>query len=93
MKKRLLGRIKFLFTVHRSIPFLFDFYKSKEIKLRVKAIFSVLILGYVLIPIDMIPDFITVFGVVDDITMVIILLQLMVKVAPDSLQEKYKKIA
>ncbi|WP_156290242.1 DUF1232 domain-containing protein [Oceanobacillus salinisoli] len=90
--KRFFHRLKFLFTFHKSIPFLVEFFVSKEVKWTTKLLFLVLIIGYIIIPFDIIPDFLVVFGIVDDITLALILLQQMVKVAPDSLKEKYKKL-
>lgn len=49
-------------------------------------------IGYVVLPFDLIPDFMALFGVVDDITVVLFILQLMVKKAPDSLKGKYEKL-
>ncbi|WP_449354475.1 YkvA family protein [Virgibacillus natechei] len=66
-----------------------DFFISNEVKLATKVLFSVLIIGYIALPFDLIPDFIMLFGILDDTAIAIFLLQLMVKVAPESLKEKH----
>jgi uncharacterized membrane protein YkvA (DUF1232 family) len=49
----------------------------------------VIITGYFVFPFDLIPDFLVVFGLVDDVAIAILILQQMVKIAPSSLKEKY----
>ncbi len=88
--KTFLKRIRFLFKFHKSIPFLKDFFISKEIKSVTKLIYALLILGYAAIPFDIIPDFLFIFGIVDDVTIAIFLMERMVKSAPQSLKEKHE---
>ncbi|UJL47006.1 DUF1232 domain-containing protein [Virgibacillus sp. NKC19-16] len=87
---RFFNRIRFLFKFHKSIPFMKDFFMTNEVKRSTKILFAVLIIGYIALPFDLIPDFILLFGIVDDATIAIFLLQQMVKVAPESLKEKHK---
>lgn len=54
-----------------------------------KFISAGLIAVYFFLPFDLIPDFLTVFGIVDDLTLFFAVLQLIVKMAPESLAEKY----
>lgn len=86
---RFFNRIRFLFQFHKSIPFIKDFFTTNEVKHSTKILFAVLIIGYIALPFDLIPDFILLFGIVDDATIAIFLLQKMVKVAPESLKEKH----
>ncbi|TMN22546.1 YkvA family protein [Lentibacillus cibarius] len=86
---KLFKRIRFLFTFHKSIPFLKDFFLSGEVKVRTKILYLLLIIGYGIFPFDLIPDFILVFGIFDDITVAVFLLQRMIHAAPDSLKEKH----
>lgn len=45
---------------------------------------------YILLPLDLVPDFLSIFGFTDDIVITSFVLQQMVKMAPESLKEKYK---
>jgi len=87
---RFFNRVRFLFQFHKSIPFLKDFFFSNEVKTSLKVLFVALILGYFILPIDIIPDFLAVIGIVDDATIALFILQLMVKAAPDSLKTKHE---
>lgn len=66
-----------------------DFFRSSQVKGTTKLLYVVLVIGYILIPFDLIPDFFYLFGFFDDITVAAFLLQRMVKVAPESLKEKH----
>jgi uncharacterized membrane protein YkvA (DUF1232 family) len=48
------------------------------------------ILGYIVFPFDIIPDFLTFFGFLDDITILTIVLQQMIKMAPEQMKKKYR---
>lgn len=87
--KKVLRRIRFLFTFPRSVPFLKDFFIAEDIAAAKKLLFAGFIIGYFLLPFDLIPDFLLGFGLLDDVTVAIFLLQWMVKMAPQSLKEKY----
>ncbi|WP_077324354.1 YkvA family protein [Virgibacillus siamensis] len=87
---RFLKRLRFLLKFHKSVPFVKDFFVSKEVRTGNKLLFFVLIIGYILIPFDIIPDFLFWFGVLDDITIAAFLLQWMVKIAPESLKRKHQ---
>ncbi|WP_100012800.1 YkvA family protein [Lentibacillus sediminis] len=87
---RFFRRMRFLFTFRKSIPFAKDFFLSHEVTKGKKGLFAALLLGYVLFPFDVIPDFLLMFGILDDIAVVTFLLQQMVKAAPDSLKEKHQ---
>ncbi|RYG74313.1 DUF1232 domain-containing protein [Lentibacillus lipolyticus] len=88
--RKMLKRIRFLFKFHKSIPFLKDFFLSKEVKGTTKFIYVFLIIGYSVFPFDLIPDFFYVLGIFDDITVAAFLLQRMVQSAPDELKKKYQ---
>ncbi|MBM7554333.1 YkvA family protein [Thalassobacillus pellis] len=86
---RIWKRVKFLFNLKRSLPFLKDFFLSNEIS-RLKKVISVsFVLAYLLIPFDLIPDFLTVLGIVDDVTIFTLVFQQIVKMAPQTLREKH----
>jgi len=86
---RFLRRIRFLFKVHKSVPFLKDFFLTSEIKKATKIFYLSIIIGYFVFPFDLIPDFLVVFGLVDDVAIAILILQQMIKIAPASLKKKY----
>lgn len=70
-------------------PFLYDFFTSKEVAMQKKVLSIVFLIGYVVFPFDLIPDFLMFFGVLDDVAVVLFILQRIVKMAPKHLQEKY----
>lgn len=88
--KRFGKRLQFLLKFHKSVPFVTDFFVSKEVTIGSKLMFAILIIGYIAFPFDIIPDFLFLFGILDDITIVAFLLQWMVKAAPESLKEKHQ---
>lgn len=86
---RMWRRIRFLFQFKKSIPFLRDFFLSEEVS-NVKKFLSVaMVVGYTLIPFDVIPDFLIFFGLVDDLAVAGFIFQQMVKMAPESLKQKH----
>ncbi|WP_442599625.1 YkvA family protein [Neobacillus sp. D3-1R] len=87
--KKFFQRIRFIFNVKKFIPFLFDFFRSKDISLKKKAISLFLIIVYFYLPLDLIPDFIAFFGIIDDVSFFLFILQQIIKIAPYSLKEKH----
>ncbi|SDK30401.1 YkvA family protein [Sediminibacillus albus] len=86
---RFVRRLKFLVNFKKSLPFLRDFFLSKEVKVKTKIFSLLLMVGYILFPFDIIPDFLIVFGVIDDVAVAGLILQQMVKMAPESLKVKH----
>ena len=87
----LFKRIRFLFSIRKSIPFMKDFFTSREVSGLRKILFVCLIIGYIVFPFDLIPDFFLGIGLVDDVAVALLMMQLMIKVSPPSLKEKYGK--
>ncbi|RIW27189.1 DUF1232 domain-containing protein [Bacillus salacetis] len=86
---RFFSRMKFLFNIRRSVPFLVAFFKSPRVKVWKKLTSIGLIIGYILLPFDLIPDWLLIFGIVDDIAVFTLILQQIIKLAPDELKDKY----
>jgi uncharacterized membrane protein YkvA (DUF1232 family) len=86
---KFLRRFKFLFNVRKSIPFLVDFFTSKNVSIVKKVLSIGIIVGYFFLPLDLIPDFLVIFGIVDDIAVFSLVLQSIVKMAPQELKDQY----
>jgi uncharacterized membrane protein YkvA (DUF1232 family) len=83
-------RMRFVLKFWKSVPFIKDFFFSKEVA-PYKRIFSLLFfLTYALFPFDLIPDFIYMLGIVDDVVITGFIIERMVKWAPESLKDKYR---
>ncbi|MEW9109687.1 YkvA family protein [Cytobacillus gottheilii] len=87
---RWMKRVKFIFKFWKFIPFLKEYFLSREVSMAKKVLPVAGVVAYILLPFDIIPDFLTIFGVTDDIVLTTFLLQQMVKMAPERLKEKYK---
>jgi uncharacterized membrane protein YkvA (DUF1232 family) len=87
--KKLLKRVRFVFQIRRFIPFLVEFFRSKEIATSKKVISILFMVGYIVFPFDLIPDVFGVFGIVDDVAIFMFILQQMVNMAPSHLKRKY----
>ncbi|UOR10370.1 YkvA family protein [Halobacillus amylolyticus] len=86
---RIWRRIKFLFNIRKSVPFLLSFFRSREVAKGSKVTAVLLMIGYLLFPWDVIPDFLVIFGLVDDVAVLTFILQQIVKMAPASLKKEY----
>ena len=75
-----------------DIPAVFLAIKHKETPLLAKIV-AVLAVGYILSPIDLIPDFIPVLGLLDDIIIVPALIVLFLKLIPANVFEECRKEA
>ncbi|MCM3618191.1 DUF1232 domain-containing protein [Sutcliffiella horikoshii] len=87
---KILRRLKFVFTFWRFIPFLIDYFRSREVSGMKKVAGVLLLAAYVVFPFDLIPDYLLFFGLLDDVVIVTFVLERMVKMAPFSLKEKHK---
>ncbi|RFU60478.1 YkvA family protein [Peribacillus glennii] len=86
---KFLKRIKFILKFWKFIPFLKDFFQSEDVELHKKVLGILLIFTYAFFPFDLIPDFLSLIGVVDDVVIAGFVLERMVKLAPDSLKRKH----
>ena len=73
-----------------DIPAVFLCLKDRETPIMVKILAGIAI-GYVLSPIDFIPDFIPVLGYLDDVIIIPALIALIVKLIPKETFEKYRQ--
>ncbi|MFC7322087.1 YkvA family protein [Halobacillus campisalis] len=87
---RIWRRIKFLANIRKSIPFLLEFFRSPDVSFNKKLISVVLMGAYLIFPWDIIPDFLVLIGLVDDIAVLTFILQQIVKMAPEPIKEKYQ---
>jgi uncharacterized membrane protein YkvA (DUF1232 family) len=87
---RLWRRIKFIFNIRKSVPFLIRFFKSGEVSLGKKWFSVLLLIAYLVFPWDIIPDFLVFLGLVDDLAVFTYIMQWMVKMAPEDLKEEYR---
>ena len=78
-----------MLTFRKFLPFLMDFFVSKDVQLHKKGLGVLLILTYAFFPFDLIPDFLSFIGIIDDVVVAGLILERMVKMAPQSLKEKY----
>jgi uncharacterized membrane protein YkvA (DUF1232 family) len=88
--KKFFKRIRLVFKVKRFIPFLIEFFTSGMVPVKQKIISAGLIIGYFLLPFDIIPDFLTLIGIVDDVGVLLIIFQQIIKMAPAELKEKHR---
>lgn len=88
--KKMLKKLFFVFTLHRSVPFVIKFFTSKEVVTKKKVFFASIIALYAVIPIDLIHDYLPLIGIVDDVTLIAIVLDRMKKHAPSDIQDTIK---
>jgi uncharacterized membrane protein YkvA (DUF1232 family) len=88
--KKFFKRIRLVFSVKKFFPFLIEFFTSGIVPVKQKIISASLIIGYFLLPFDIIPDFLTLIGIVDDVGVLLIVFQQIIKMAPKELREKHK---
>ncbi|MBT2681031.1 DUF1232 domain-containing protein [Bacillus sp. ISL-35] len=88
--KKFFKRIRLVFKVKKFVPFLIEFFTTGSVPVKQKIISAGLIIGYFLLPFDIIPDFLTLIGIVDDVGVLLIVFQQIIKMAPAELREKHK---
>lgn len=75
-----------------DIPAIFLALKDKETSIIAK-VFAGITVAYALSPIDLVPDFIPVFGYLDEIILLPMLVALTIKFIPQDVLEKYRRQA
>jgi uncharacterized membrane protein YkvA (DUF1232 family) len=86
---RFFRRLRFILQVHRSIPFIFDVFRSKQVPISKKTFAVLLFLSYAILPFDLIPDFIVALGFFDELVLLSFILQYFVKIAPQEIKDKH----
>jgi uncharacterized membrane protein YkvA (DUF1232 family) len=86
---KFIKRMRFVFKFWKSIPFVVEFFFSREVEAYKKVLSILLILTYILFPFDLIPDFIYLLGIFDDIVVTSFIMERMVMWAPETLKDKY----
>lgn len=72
-----------------DLPAIFIAMHKKETP-RAAKILAILIVGYALSPIDLIPDFIPVLGLLDDVILLPLLVALLIKLIPEEMMNSYR---
>ncbi|WP_409291429.1 YkvA family protein [Peribacillus sp. SCS-37] len=86
---RTFKRLKFAFKIKKFLPFMKDYIMSDEVPVRSKAIGFLLVIAYTAFPLDFIPDFFSIFGIMDDLFIAGIVINQMIKTAPLALKKKH----
>ncbi|MGE6752533.1 YkvA family protein [Rossellomorea sp. NPDC071047] len=87
---RFIKRLRFLFNIRKSVPFMVDFFRSKEVSFIKKVLSIGIVVVYFWLPFDLIPDVFVLFGIIDDVAVFTFVLQLIVKMAPEELKNRYE---
>ncbi len=82
-------RMRFVLKFWKSIPFVIEFFLAREVDTFKKVLSLILILTYIFFPFDLIPDFVYLLGIFDDIVVTSFIIERMVKWAPETLKDKY----
>ena len=91
--KKLAGKLKeFTKTVKREVLVYRRVMQDERVPLMAKILLW-LAIGYLLLPFDIIPDFIPVLGQLDDIIIVPALIYFALKLLPDGIIDEYRSIA
>jgi uncharacterized membrane protein YkvA (DUF1232 family) len=76
----------------REIGALYFAYKRKDVAWYAKA-FAIIVVGYAMSPIDLIPDFIPILGYLDDLILIPLGIKIALKLIPKNIMEDCRKEA
>ncbi len=79
-------------ALKRDVRVLYIAYKRKDIPWYAKA-FMILVIGYALSPVDLIPDFIPVLGYLDDLILIPLGVSLAIRMIPDKVLQECREQA
>lgn len=90
MLKKWWPRLKLLFNFKKSIPLVFRLLKDKRVPITNKLFFLAVTIGYFILPIDIIPDFLFPgIGYLDDLAVVLIFMEKFIDSAPPHVLNEY----
>ncbi|EZP78647.1 hypothetical protein H839_02226 [Parageobacillus genomosp. 1] len=87
--RKIWKRLRFIVKIRRFLPFLIEFFRSQEVPALKKALSILLLAIYMVFPFDIIPDWLGLFGIIDDVTVLLFIFQQIIKMAPSHLKDKY----
>jgi uncharacterized membrane protein YkvA (DUF1232 family) len=90
--RKLWRRFRFVLNIRKFLPFLKEFFLSREVSPSKKFLSLGLVGLYAIFPFDLIPDFFAFLGIVDDAAILMFVLQYIVKLAPQTMREKYNML-
>ncbi|MEG6566335.1 YkvA family protein [Thermoanaerobacterium saccharolyticum] len=74
-------------SLKKEVKTLYLAYKRPDVPWHAK-LFSILVIGYALSPIDLIPDFVPIFGYIDDLVLIPLGVSLAIKMIPRKIVEE-----
>ena len=83
---------KIAHSLKQNIYAIFLISKDKRVSKWVKVL-SIIVVGYAISPIDLIPDFIPILGYLDDLILLPLGIFFIIKLIPTDIWEEYKQIA
>jgi uncharacterized membrane protein YkvA (DUF1232 family) len=86
---KIIRRLRFIFNVKKFLPFLIDFFRSKEVAPSKKILSVVFLIAYIVFPFDLIPDVLTFFGFLDDLAIFMFIMERIIKISPVDLKNKH----
>lgn len=85
------GRIWALLRIHRTLPLLWSLLWDNRVPLARKLLFLALGIGYTVLPIDVLVDWVPFIGHLDDVTVWLILVEKFISGVAPNIKSKYLK--
>ncbi len=90
-RKTIWQRFRYIINIPRSAKLVWHLMRDKRVPTANKGLFSILILVYLLSPIDLIPDYIPVIGQLDDFGLILFMMDRFISKAPTHVVAEYVK--
>lgn len=81
----------FIVAIRKNLRFVWRVLVNKQTPL-LPRVMAILLIGYIVSPIDLLPDWLAFFGIWDDIWMAIIVINLIKKILPEDIKNIYMDI-